>query len=112
MATGASLAAGGSRPHGGGGWGSVGLGSSGEGMERGGSDGMAEDNWEDEAVRENLHAQQMMSLMRDPAIYSGLGLDQPPTSYTPGTEEDMFARVQLLLVDEAHHSSHWQQQQH
>lgn len=51
----------------------------------------------EEAVREHVHAQQMMAIMRHPAVYKELGLKEPPTSYTPGFPEEAWANVRLLL---------------
>lgn len=80
----------------------AGLSSSGAGGWGGGSGqharDMRDEEMEEAALLENVRAQQVMSVMRNPDIFRGLGLDEPPTSYTPGTDEEVWARVKVLHI--------------
>jgi hypothetical protein len=49
-----------------------------------------------EAARDNANAQAMMAVLRMPEVYEALGLDGPPSSYTPPTLGQLWGAYRLL----------------
>lgn len=53
----------------------------------------------DEAALVHLQAQQMMAVMRHPKVYTSLGLEQPPSTYELGEDDDTWAAVRVLSLN-------------
>ena len=54
----------------------------------------------EEAAKMNAHAQQLMSLMTHPEVYTGFGLECPPTTLEMGSAEETWAQVKVLSFTE------------
>mmetsp|Transcript_39170 Transcript_39170/g.87168 ORF Transcript_39170/g.87168 Transcript_39170/m.87168 type:complete len:576 (-) Transcript_39170:866-2593(-) len=73
--------------------------SAGSSSDEGADEDADEDEGMVEAWREHAAAQQMMAAARHPVIYKGLGLEKPPTAYTPPCMTGGWDSVKLLPRD-------------